>query len=350
MKYYKTTTEFNCGIDLHSRQMYICVMDKEGNILVHRNVRNNDFEYFLKLVEPYRHDLTVCCECTFNWYWLADACIDAGITFILGHAYYLKTIHGGKNKNDKEDSKELAELLRSNRIPPSYVYPKEKRSVRELLRRRMNYVWKRAELKGHLACGPMVQGKQPVNATNKNPDEAEEMFLAVCDDPLLQLSIRCDTFVIKQLKIAIHKLERAIIVHTETEHCKDYNILQTAPGLGQIIALTILYETDDISRFPRVQDFCSYSRVVKGSNQSGEKKHGTRGGKIGNPYLKWAFSEIAICCKRTNPLMRAYAKKLEAKHGKPVANAILASKMARSVYFMLKDQKGFDPKKFVGKK
>ncbi len=94
--------EFNCGIDLHARQMYVCVMDKDGKVQVHRNVRDNDFDYFLKLVEPYRHDLTVVCECTFNWYWLSDACFDADIEFVLAHALYLK--HIGKPLVDCMDA------------------------------------------------------------------------------------------------------------------------------------------------------------------------------------------------------------------------------------------------------
>src|SRR5882724_10769894 len=88
MKYYTSTTEFNCGIDLHARQMYVCVMDRQGKKLVHTNIRNNDFEFFLKLVGPYKHDLTVCCECMFGWYWLADACQAAGLTFVLAHALH----------------------------------------------------------------------------------------------------------------------------------------------------------------------------------------------------------------------------------------------------------------------
>ncbi len=95
MKYYTSTTEFNCGIDLHAHQMYVCLMDRQGKKLVHTNIRNNDFAYFLKLITPYRHDLTVCCECMFGWYWLADACQAAGLHFVLAHALYLKAIHGG---------------------------------------------------------------------------------------------------------------------------------------------------------------------------------------------------------------------------------------------------------------
>src|SRR5947208_3096382 len=104
MKYYTSTTEFNCGIDLHARQMYVCVMDRQGKKRVQTNVRDNDFNFFLKLVAPYQHSLTVCCECMFGWYWLADACQAAGLKFVLAHALYVKAIHGGKNKNDRVDS------------------------------------------------------------------------------------------------------------------------------------------------------------------------------------------------------------------------------------------------------
>ncbi|MCU0784550.1 MAG: transposase, partial [Verrucomicrobia bacterium] len=104
MKYYTSTTQFNCGIDLHARQMYVCLMDRDGKKLVHTNIKHNDFDFFLKLIAPYRHDLTVCCECMFGWYWLADACQAAGLHFVLAHALYLKAIHGGKNKNDRIDS------------------------------------------------------------------------------------------------------------------------------------------------------------------------------------------------------------------------------------------------------
>jgi len=105
--------------------MYVCVVDPTGEVLVHKNVKGNDFDYFLKLVEPYRHDLTVCSECTFNWYWLADACEDAGIEFVLAHALYLRAIHATKKKNDKIDSEKIAHLLRTNMIPYAYVYQSE---------------------------------------------------------------------------------------------------------------------------------------------------------------------------------------------------------------------------------
>src|SRR5437660_12583231 len=112
MKYYTSSTEFNCGIDLHARQMYVCLMDRQGNKRVHTNVKDNDFRCFLKLVEPYKHDLTDCCECMFAWYLLPDACQAAGLTFVLGIATSDKTIHVAKNKNELLDSEKLTHLLR----------------------------------------------------------------------------------------------------------------------------------------------------------------------------------------------------------------------------------------------
>ena len=130
MRLYETKTEFNCGIDLHARCMYACVVAPVGKVLVHKNIKGNDFDYFLRLVAPYRDGLTVCSECTFNWYWLADACEDAGIEFVLAHALYLRAIHATKKKNDKLDSEKIAHLLRTNMIPYSYVYPRSIRPLR----------------------------------------------------------------------------------------------------------------------------------------------------------------------------------------------------------------------------
>ena len=348
MKFYTTTTEYNCGIDLHSRQMYMCLMDSKGNKLVHTNIEGNDFGYFLKKIAPYRHDLTVCCECTFNWYWLADACQAEGIEFVLAHALYVKAIHGGKNKNDRIDSEKLAHLLRSNLIPPAYVYPAEKRPVRDLLRRRTSFVWRRATLLGQLTCSMYVLGHEPIRKTqHKVRDKWFDQLRAHYEQPLTKMAAEANMYMIKEYDTIIERLELAILKHTKREHARDFNILQTIPGVGDILALTILYEVDDISRFLSVQNFSSYCRLVKGSVASAGKFKGLRGGKLGNPYLRWAFAEAAILCKRANPDLRAYAGKPEAQHIKPVANAILANKLARAVYFMLKQGKGFDPKMFA---
>lgn len=342
MKYYKTTTKYNCGIDLHARQMYICIMDLEGNILVHRNIKGNDFAFFLKLAAPYLHDLTVVCECCFNWYWLADACLDADIEFVLGHALYLKHIHGGKNKNDKIDSQKLAHLLRSNLIPPSYVYPRERRPMRALLRQRMSYVWDRSELLTHLSMNQTAEGLVPVAKGGHNRDVWEERILAQYTDPLLKLAVECDMELIRSYDRRIELLDQRLATQARREHGRDFALLMTVPGIGKVLALTLLFEIDAIGRFPSVKDFVSYCRLVKGSVASAGKVKGLKGGKMGNPYLRWAFGEAAVISKRNHPLLTPYAEKLVSKHGKFKGNAILANKLGRAVYFMLQKGTAFD--------
>ena len=294
MKYYKTTTEYNCGIDLHTKQMYICVMDRLGNKLVHKNVKGNDFAFFLKLVAPYVHDLTVVCECCYNWYWLADACMDADIEFVLAHALYLKHIHGGKNKNDKLDSEKLAHLLRTNLIPPSYVYPRERRPMRGLLRQRMSYVWERSTLLGHLQMNQQSEGIAPVPKGGHNRDVWEERILEQYTDPLHALAVKCDMELIRSYDRRIEIIDQRLADMARRVHGRDYALIKTVPGIGRILALTILFEVDRIDRFPTVKDFCSYSRLVKGSVASAGKVKGLCGGKMGNAYLRWAFGQAAI--------------------------------------------------------
>lgn len=345
--YHKTTTEYSCGIDLHSRMMFICLMDKDGEILVHRNIKGNDFLYFLKLVEPYRHSLTVCCECTFNWYWLADACDEAGITFVLGHALYMSAIHGFKTKNDKTDSMQITHLLRSNLIPPSYVYPKESRPVRGLLRKRIGFVWKRAEILTSLSMGVMTLGHQPLNSTNKTRDRWLDELKEVYIEPLDKISMDASMHMVREFDIIIRQIDQALAGYTRSNYFTEYNIIKTVPGIGRILALIILYEIDDINRFSSVQDFLSYCRLVKGTVASAGKIKGGKGGKIGNGYLKYAFHEAAVLGKGRNPEMKKYAQRLEAKKGKYLANNIIACKYARAVYYMLKNKKVFEFEKLT---
>jgi len=207
MHYYTSTTQYNCGIDLHAHQMYVCVMDRQGKKLVHCNVKDNDFAYFLKLIKPYRHDLTVCAECMFGWYWLADACQEAGLTFVLAHALYLHLIHGGKNKNGRIDSEKLAHLLRSNLLPPSYVYPSAKRPLRALLRQRISYVWRRAQLLARIHSHQPAHNRTPVKQTHRVRDFWEEQLLKAENHPLRQLALKNDLAMIRHFDHQIFQLE-----------------------------------------------------------------------------------------------------------------------------------------------
>ena len=149
MRFYTETHKHYCGIDLHARTMYVCILDQEGQVLLHRNIPS-DPERFLRAIAPYRDDLVVAVECIFTWYWLADLCAQEGIAFVLGHALYMKAIHGGKAKNDKIDSRKIAALLRGGLIPQAYVYPPEMRATRDLLRRRLHFVRHRGQLLAHI--------------------------------------------------------------------------------------------------------------------------------------------------------------------------------------------------------
>jgi len=349
MKYYTSSTEFNCGIDLHARQMYVCVMDRQGKKRVHTNVKDNDFSFFLKLVEPYKHDLTVCCECMFGWYWLADACQAAGLTFVLAHALYVKAIHGGKNKNDRVDSEKLTHLLRSNLIPPAYVYPADKRPLRALLRQRIFYVWRRAELLARIHSHQLAHNRLPARQTRRTRDPWEEQLLAAEDHPLRQIALKNDLAMIRHFDQQIFALEEELQRQTKKGAGREYTLLQSVPGIGENLGLTILYEIGDINRFPTVKDFLSYCRLVKGTVASAGKIKGLRGAKLGNPYLRWAFGEAAVIAKRDHFRIRPLAQRLEEQMNgnKFKANTVVAIKLARAVYFMLKNKTVFDPDRLV---
>lgn len=350
MKYYTSTTEFNCGIDLHARQMYVCLMDRQGKKLVHTNIRNNDFAHFLKLIQPYRHDLTVCCECMFGWYWLADACQEAGLAFVLAHALYVKAIHGGKSKNDRIDSEKLAHLLRANLIPPAYVYPAALRPLRALLRQRSFFVWSRSDLLARLQSHQLAHNRPTLTGRNRyNRDPWEEQLLAHEKHPVRQLALQNELAMVRHFDTQIIALETQIQRLTKEIASRDYALLQSVPGIGQHLGATILYEIGDIARFPTVKDFLSYCRLVKGTVASAGKFKGLRGAKLGNPYLRWAFGEAAVIAKRDHQIIGPLAKRLEARMGgnKFKANTVLAIKLARAVYFMLQQHTVFNPERLV---
>ncbi len=149
MRFYTGQHRYYCGIDLHARRMYICVLDAEGQVRLHRNGPATP-EHFLATIAAYREDLVVAVECIFAWYWVADLCAHEGIAFVLGHALYMKAIHGSKAKNDRIDAHKIAVLLRGGMLPMAYVYPREMRATRDLLRRRCYFMRKRAELLTHV--------------------------------------------------------------------------------------------------------------------------------------------------------------------------------------------------------
>jgi transposase len=345
MRFYTKTHQHYCGIDLHAKTMYLCILDSEGTILLHRNIRCEP-EKFLHAIAPYREDLVVAVECMFTWYWLADLCAREGIGFVLGHALYMKAIHGAKAKNDKIDSKKIAALLRGGLIPKSYVYPAEMRATRDLFRRRTHFVRHRGQLLAHIQnthhqYNRISPGKRIAYRSNR------EGLAEAFDDIAIQTSLSTDLELVDYYDAIIGNLELTVLRQARGHDCDAYERLKTIPGIGKILALTILYEIHDIDRFPRVQDFASYCRLVKCQSSSAGKIKGTSGAKMGNAHLKWAFSEAAVLLLAKCPEGKKLVDRLAKKHGKGKSLSILAHRIGRAVYFMLKRKRAFDLERFL---
>ena len=344
MRFYNRQHRHYCGIDLHVKTMYVCILDAGGQVLVHRNVKSTA-EAFLGVVAPYREDLVVAAECMFTWYWLADVCAREGIAFVLGHALAMKAIDGAKAKNDKIDARKIAALLRGGLLPQAYVYPSAMRSTRDLLRRRLHLVRKRGQLLAHI---------QNTRAQYQLPEFGRRLAYpanraGVSDhfpDPSVRKSIDVDLALLERYDSLITDLELTIVREAKRHDGDAFHRLRSVPGIGKILALTILYEIHDITRFDRVQEFASYARLVKCQHQSAGKTLGTGGAKMGNVHLKWAFSEGAVLFLRHAPGGKTLLARIEKKHGKGKALSILAHKIGRAVYYMLSRRTVFSMDKF----
>ncbi len=190
MRFYTQQHQYYCGIDLHARTMYNCILDQAGDTVLHKNIKTKP-DLFLKIIEPFRDNLVIAAECIFTWYWLADLCAQENIHFVLGHALYMKAIHGAKTKNDRIDSYKIAKLLRAGMIPMAYVYPAKMRSTRDLLRRRMHFMRKRAELRAHIKNTNSQYNLPPIGkniAYRANRDDVQAQFT----DPCVHKSVQVD--------------------------------------------------------------------------------------------------------------------------------------------------------------
>jgi transposase len=346
--YYNVITKYVCGIDLHAKSLTACVMNQEGKIIRKKTVlcQRKDVLSFLA---PWEKNVTVGVESTYNWYWLLDTLKEAEIPCCLGHALYIKRKMSSKHKNDRIDARGIADLLRSNQFPVAYDYPKEMRTVRDLLRRRHFFVRKRAATFTHFqnslhqdACIEPLRAKLLYKSTRWS-------LVDKTDNTDLQKILTADLEYIAALDTLIDDLEKTIIKKARYHNRKHYEALQTMPGCGVSTSLTILYETHTIDRFRSPQRFSSYSRVVRAANESaGKNLGGTTNDKIGNPYLKWAFAEIGQSMIKNYPAICSWHTKQATIHGKAKAHARLRHKIAVAVYYMLKHDKVFDVKRFLG--
>jgi len=331
MRFYDQHHRFYCGIDLHARTMHVCVRAHEGDVVLDQNLPCH-FDTLLKAIAPYRDGIVIGVECMFGWYWLADRCAEHNIPFVVGHALYMKLIHRGKAKNDRIDAGKIARLLKSGNFPLSYAYPKGMRETRDLLRRRMHLVHKRAELITHLEILNAQNnlppfGKKLGYAANRAELKVAERFA----DPSVHLSARVDLALIDKLDELLAEVELYLTRTAKTDDPQTYHRLRTIPGVGPILALVLLYEMHQVERF---------------EHESAGKKVGEGDKKIGNAYLRWAFGEAACLYLRSSLRARQWKQKLEKVHGSAKVMGILASRLARAVYHMLRKQEAFDEERF----
>src|SRR5262249_36867688 len=352
MRFYNQPHRFYCGVDLHARTMSLDILDQAGHVVLAVTLPCQP-QAFLDAIAPFREDLVVSCECLFCWYWLADLCAAEHIAFVLGHALYMKAIHGGKTKNDPLDAHKIAVLLRGGMIPQAYVYPKGMRETRDLLRRRMYLVHKRAETITHLQNTNSQYNLPPFGqklgyAANRAALKVAERF----DDPSVKKSVEIDLALLDHLDGLIGDVELYLTRAAKVDDPQAYARLRSVPGVGPVLALVLLYEIHDIRRFDRAGQFLSYARLVRCVHESAGKKQSGDGKrrKIGNAHLRWAFAEAACLFLRASPRARAWKQRQQEKRGGGKALAILAAKLGRAVYHLLRKGEVFDEERFWGSK
>jgi transposase len=346
MRFYNQQHRFYCGVDLHARTLSLHILDAQGETAFAKTIPASPAA-FLKAVAPFRDGLAVACECMFAWYWLADLCHEKGIPFVLGHALYMKAIHGGKAKTDKIDAKKIAVLFRGGMLPQAYVYPKGMRATRDLLRRRTFLVRKRAEALVHLQNTNSQYNLPPLSKKlSYARNRAALDFPARFADLSVRKNVEVDLALLDTYDQHISDLELYLARTAKVDDPQAFHRLHSIPGVGKVLALVLLYEIHDIRRFPEVGQFLSYARLVRCSHESAGKKQGTGGNKIGNAHLKWAFSEAACLFLRESDQAKQWLTRREKKHGKARALGALAARLGRAVYHLLRKGQAFDSKRF----
>ena len=340
MRFYLQRHRFYCGIDLHAKKMFLCILDEQGAVVLHRNMPA-DPDSLRRALQPFREGLVIGVECMFSWYWLADWCREENIPFVLGHALYMKAVHGGKAKNDRIDSEKIARLLRGGNFPLAYVYPKEMRGTRDLLRRRTFFVRRRGELLAHVQNTYTQYNIRTTSGGGRDRLREEDPTAPFADESV-KFMLRSDISVIERLDENIVKLESHLIRHAKIHDPIRFQMLRTIPGVGPVLAMVMLYEVHDIDRFDNIGQFVSYCRLVACAHESDGKKLGTGGRKIGNAHLKWAFGEAAALMIRETDEAKAFMEKMTKQRGKARAVALLAAKIGRAVYWMMKRKQPYD--------
>jgi transposase len=331
------------GFDLHSNNCYLGVLDETGKRVAKKKL-DNEPQPILRALDPYRQDLTgIVVESTYNWYWLVDLLMDEGYKVPLATPSAIQTYRGITHVDDTHDAFWLAEMLRLHILPEGSVYPKETRPIRDLLRKRGHLVRLRTSLIIRLqnivarTCGVRLKA----NEIKRFRDDCIRPFLADNEDLALAGIVSKES--IDFLTRQIRQIER--VVEDRVDLAGVYHYVLTIPGVGKILALTIMLETGSIERFAKVGNYASYCRKVSSRWTSNGKTKGRGNDKNGNKYLAWAFSEAAELARRFDPQARADYQRKRQKTQTQVAHGALAHKRVRAAYYVIRDQVPFVPEK-----
>jgi len=339
---------FYCGIDLHAKKSQMCIIDRDGKKVKEENL-DNDFTVILKFLKPFGKDVHIAIESTINWYWIVDGLMEAGYDVKLAHTLGLYMITGAKVKTDRRDAFKLAKLLRMGEIPEAYIYPKEKRPLRDLLRRRAGLVQQRSECYASLRVQFM---KYNLNTMSGN---GVKQFLPSDFDimPMPQEVKDYCVMILQRIELLSNQIDELdTYLKNVTLEDPKFKLLLTLPGVLYVLGMTIYYEIGDIGRFDSVRKFASYCRLVPGISQSSDKVKRGKGSNQGNHYLKWAFTLAASLAVRYYPTLRKFrdkhANRRKGKAAIMIANCILAHKIANATFHMMKEGVPFDEVKLFG--
>lgn len=331
------------GFDLHSNNCHLGIIDESGKRIFKKKL-DNEPKLILQALQPYRQDLAgIVVESTYNWYWLVDLLIAEEYRVHLANPAAIQVYKGIKHVDDTHDAFWLAEMLRLNILPEGYIYPKETRPIRDLLRKRGHLVRLRTSLIISLQnivtrnCGVRLKA----NEIKRFRDDCISPLLADSEDLALAGAVSKES--IDFLTRQIRQIERGVESRIDVEG--PYRYLLTIPGIGKILALTIMLETGCIERFAKVGNYASYCRKVSSRWSSNGKTKGRGNEKNGNKYLAWAFSEAAELARRFDPQARAFYNRKLQKTQTMVAHGALAHKLARAAYYVMRDQVPFMPEK-----
>jgi len=331
------------GFDLHSTNTFVGIIDEGGARLWKKKLRN-DPSLISETLRPFKKDIVgIVVESTYNWYWLVDLMMEEGYQVHLANPSRVQQYSGLKHGDDEDDAFWLAEMLRLKILPEGFIYPKEQRPLRDLLRKRGHLVRLRTSLILSLQniLARNMGTKMKTNRMKALRTDHVTPLLAGNDD--LSLAGRVSKDAIDALTRQITAIE--VVVEKKMNLRRPYDLLLSMPGVGRVLALTIMMETGPIDRFADVGNYASYCRKVPAGRFSNDKKKGTNNRKNGNKYLSWAFAEAGELARRFDSEARAYYDRKRRRTNAPIAHSALSHKLARAAYYIMRDGVPFMPEK-----